>query len=135
MYILAKYVNEEECEKLVANIPHSEHMLQYIIKNEEGAKTQVNLKLIVENAAESEQDGAELEVLLKYCQKKNINKYQEFINAVQDDLFSQGLGHYDMLSTEEFKKIVELAWEKLTKKIGGKPGDDLGAGGDKNAFE
>jgi hypothetical protein len=75
MYILAKYINEEECDKLVANIPHSEHMLQYIVKNEEGAKIEVDLKAMVEKAAESEQDGDDLEVLLKYCQKKNINKW------------------------------------------------------------
>ena len=50
-------------------------MLQYIVKNEEGAKIEVDLKAMVEKAAESEQDGDDLEVLLKYCQKKNINKW------------------------------------------------------------
>lgn len=57
------------------------------------------------------------------------------MNAIQNDLLSQGLGDYNLLDTDGFKKIVELAWERLTKKMGGKPGDDLGAGADKNAFE
>ena len=48
MYILADYVNDEECEKLLDNIPHSENMLQYYVKNEEDAgedkKNEVELK-------------------------------------------------------------------------------------------
>ena len=35
MAILATYVNDEECQKLLDNIQHSENMLQFVVENEE----------------------------------------------------------------------------------------------------
>ena len=57
------------------------------------------------------------------------------MNAMEDDLLYQGLGHYKLLDTVEFRKVVDGAWDKLSNKMGLKPGEDLGAGGDKSAFD
>lgn len=111
MYILAKYTNQEECNKLAANIPHSDQMLQFVVeKDHDSEYEEFDLKFLVEVVSQGE-EGDEKDKLLRYCKNKKIKQLDIFVEYVIGEIRQKGLTEID--KDEQFKPLINVAWKKL----------------------